>query len=147
MKIDNILLDLHGNAHISDFNCADVFEPGRLMYDKIGTAFYMGEYAVLQNAARLSETASAPEMVRKENKGYDWRVDLWQLGGIVFEMLFDRPAFGRKRDIEHFVTEVTTRDVEFPDPKELAKLLAPPSEEATDLIRKVRASIFCHSYS
>jgi serine/threonine kinase 32 len=72
IKPDNILLDDHGHAHLSDFNIATQFYPNKPQrFSRAGSLAYM-----------------SPEIVGKQ--GYSTSVDLWSLGVTAFELLFGK---------------------------------------------------------
>ncbi|XP_061408734.1 serine/threonine-protein kinase 32B-like isoform X7 [Lethenteron reissneri] len=73
IKPDNILLDEHGHAHITDFNIATVVKEGEQASSMAGTKPYM-----------------APEMFRSYVEGaprYSPAVDWWSLGVTAYELL------------------------------------------------------------
>ncbi|XP_032806145.2 serine/threonine-protein kinase 32B-like isoform X2 [Petromyzon marinus] len=73
IKPDNILLDEHGHAHITDFNIATVVKEGEQASSMAGTKPYM-----------------APEMFRSYVEGaprYSSAVDWWSLGVTAYELL------------------------------------------------------------
>ncbi|CAM9393947.1 serine/threonine-protein kinase 32B-like isoform X2 [Lampetra fluviatilis] len=73
IKPDNILLDEHGHAHITDFNIATVVKEGEQGSSMAGTKPYM-----------------APEMFRSYVEGtprYSPAVDWWSLGVTAYELL------------------------------------------------------------
>uniref|UniRef100_A0A1I8A2N8 Protein kinase domain-containing protein n=1 Tax=Steinernema glaseri TaxID=37863 RepID=A0A1I8A2N8_9BILA len=79
VKPENILLDDHGHAHLTDLNLATKLEPGALVTSFSGTRPYM-----------------APEILLTElgqSAGYDHRVDWWSLGVLFYEMLQGRPPY------------------------------------------------------
>ncbi|KAI5716045.1 hypothetical protein M8J77_026506 [Diaphorina citri] len=81
IKLDNILLDEEGHAHITDFNIATVLEENQLATSMSGTKPYI-----------------APEIflvATDEVLGYSYSVDWWSLGVTLFEIL----ARGRPFDI------------------------------------------------
>lgn len=96
LKMDNILLNSQGHAHITDFNCATWFKDRRKRTTVTGTRRYM-----------------SPEMLSK--KGYSWEVDYWGLGNIVYEMLFFRFPFGYKVKSEEELRKAILEDgLKFP---------------------------------
>lgn len=87
IKPDNILLNPKGHAHLTDFNCATVFEHSKPMYSKTGTPSYM-----------------APEVYN--DFGYDNSVDWWSLGIVLFEVYHGkRPFCGTT--IEELAVQIT----------------------------------------
>lgn len=74
LKPDNILLDINGHAHITDFNVAIHYSSSRLHSSVAGSLAYM-----------------APEVCTR--KGYSWQVDWWSLGVCAWELLFRRRPF------------------------------------------------------
>ncbi|KAF9109422.1 hypothetical protein BGX27_007644 [Mortierella sp. AM989] len=81
LKPDNILLDEHGHAHLTDFNIAVYFNPNKPLLSIAGSMAYM-----------------APEVLLR--KGYFESVDWWSLGVITFELLFGkRPFRGKSNDL------------------------------------------------
>lgn len=77
IKPDNVLLDEHGYAHLTDFNIAVKMHQKRLRTSIAGSLAYM-----------------APEIFLKE--GYDGSVDWWSLGVLAFELLTGRRPFNGK---------------------------------------------------
>ncbi|KAL0073607.1 kinase-like protein [Phycomyces blakesleeanus] len=72
VKPENILLDQHGHAHLSDFNIATRFD----------------QYSPLQWSVAGSPAYMAPEILSK--KGYSTSVDWWSLGVVAYELLFGK---------------------------------------------------------
>ncbi|SAM01393.1 hypothetical protein [Absidia glauca] len=96
IKPDNILLDDHGHAHLSDFNIATQFYPNKPQrFSRAGSLAYM-----------------SPEIVGKQ--GYSTSVDLWSLGVTAFELLFGkRPFTGKSSD--QITQAILHDDLVFPD--------------------------------
>ncbi|KAG0004356.1 hypothetical protein BGZ65_000515, partial [Modicella reniformis] len=81
LKPDNVLLDEHGHAHLTDFNIAVCYNPSKPLVSIAGSMAYM-----------------APEVLLR--KGYLASVDWWSLGVIMFELLFGkRPFRGKTNEI------------------------------------------------
>jgi serine/threonine protein kinase len=72
VKLQNILLDLHGHAVLSDFGLSKMFLPHEKhkAYSWCGTLKYM-----------------APEVIKRSDAGYDMAVDWWSLGIVTYELL------------------------------------------------------------
>ncbi|KAG0363695.1 hypothetical protein BGZ54_008068 [Gamsiella multidivaricata] len=81
LKPDNVLLDEHGHAHLTDFNIAVYYNPSKPLLSIAGSMAYM-----------------APEVLLR--KGYFESVDWWSLGVVMFELLFGkRPFRGKSNDL------------------------------------------------
>jgi serine/threonine protein kinase len=74
LKPENILLDRNGHIKLTDFGLSKEFEGEHRTFTFCGTCEYM-----------------APEIVKRE--GYDYRVDIWALGIVFYEMLFQVTPF------------------------------------------------------
>ncbi|KAL5526355.1 hypothetical protein ACEPAF_8078 [Sanghuangporus sanghuang] len=95
IKPDNILLDIMGHAHITDFNVAIHYSTTRLHTSVAGSLAYM-----------------APEVCGR--KGYSWQADWWSLGICAYELLFGRRPFeGRTSD--SLTTAICREHLRFPD--------------------------------
>ncbi len=91
MKPDNILVDSKGHLKISDFGLSSPFEYQRRIVnpnrenkekEKIGN--------VNKRRKKLFSTVGTPDYIAPEvffHKGYDYRVDWWSVGVILFEMI------------------------------------------------------------
>ena len=79
LKPENLLFDAEGYLKLADFGCGEIDKDR--MKGLSGTPEYM-----------------APEMVRdsKEGSGYDFGVDWWALGCLMFEMMTKRTPFVNK---------------------------------------------------
>ena len=74
IKLENILLDHHGNLKIADFGVSKLVSP-EVMYDACGTPAYI-----------------APEMLT--GRGYKGvTVDIWSAGIVLYTMLFGNVPF------------------------------------------------------
>ncbi|KAG0257202.1 hypothetical protein BG011_004088 [Mortierella polycephala] len=81
LKPDNVLLDEHGHAHLTDFNIAVYFNPSKPLVSIAGSMAYM-----------------APEVLMRQ--GYLESVDWWSLGVVMFELLFGkRPFRGKSNEL------------------------------------------------
>lgn len=74
VKPDNVLLDADGHVHLTDFNVASDYTPGRNLTSKSGTLAYL-----------------APEVY--SGQGYDVRADWWSLGVLFYECIYNKRPF------------------------------------------------------
>ncbi|KAF9245341.1 kinase-like domain-containing protein [Melanogaster broomeanus] len=100
LKPDNILLDEHGHAHLTDFNIAVHYSERRLLTGVAGSMAYM-----------------APEILTK--RGYTYTIDWWSLGVCAYELLFGRRPFRGKTnsDLTHSISKDSLRFPEDADKK------------------------------
>jgi serine/threonine kinase 32 len=131
--MDNVLLDLNGHAHITDFNCATVFRPGEWRHNHHGTRRYMGKPFHIVSIPP-TKNGKAPEMVQK--LGYDWRADFWNLGNLVYELFFYRHPFGYKMKTTAEIDKSIVED-ELQFPPNAEELCSP---ECIDFIKGVSRS-------
>ncbi|KAG0291599.1 hypothetical protein BGZ96_005029 [Linnemannia gamsii] len=104
LKPDNVLLDEHGHAHLTDFNIAVYFNPTKPLMSIAGSMAYM-----------------APEVLLR--KGYFESVDWWSLGVVMFELLFGkRPFRGKSNDL---LTSSILRDP-LPFPENVHEMVSAP---------------------
>ncbi|KAF9545723.1 hypothetical protein EC957_010586 [Mortierella hygrophila] len=104
LKPDNVLLDEHGHAHLTDFNIAVYFNPTKPLMSIAGSMAYM-----------------APEVLLR--KGYFESVDWWSLGVVMFELLFGkRPFRGKSNDL---LTSSILRDP-LPFPENAHEMVSAP---------------------
>ena len=90
LKPENVLLDTDGNAKIADFGICIKLEEEKC-YETIGTIQYM-----------------APEIFKE--KGYDFSVDIWAFGCLMYEMVAGVPPFVGNTDQE-IETKIKTVDL------------------------------------
>ncbi|KAF9080590.1 hypothetical protein BGX23_001926, partial [Mortierella sp. AD031] len=104
LKPDNVLLDEHGHAHLTDFNIAVYYNPTKPLLSIAGSMAYM-----------------APEVLLR--KGYFESVDWWSLGVVMFELLFGRRPFrGKSNDL---LTNSILRDP-LPYPENVEDIISAP---------------------
>ena len=114
IKAANVLLSHEGVGRLGDF----------------GVAVSMPEGGGLLTAVCGTQDNMAPEMVlcgHGEAAGYDMGVDMWQMGLLVFEMLFGRHPFRRETEIETLAA-ILRGDFAMP-------VTAAVSQQARDLVR------------
>ncbi|CDJ45837.1 Aurora kinase, putative [Eimeria brunetti] len=108
LKLENLLLTKGNVLKIADFGwCGSIVGRYR-SFSFCGTLDYL-----------------APEMVK--GQGHDWRVDLWSLGVLLYELLDGRPPFQSTRHFE-LVQRIVTVDIRIP---------SHIKEDAADLIEKL----------
>ncbi|CDI86261.1 Aurora kinase, putative [Eimeria praecox] len=108
LKLENLLLTKGNVLKIADFGwCGSIVGRNR-SFSFCGTLDYL-----------------APEMVK--GQGHDWRVDLWSLGVLLYELLDGRPPFQSTRHFE-LVQRIVTVDVRIPNHIK---------EDAADLIKNL----------
>ncbi|KAG0329987.1 hypothetical protein BGZ99_009431 [Dissophora globulifera] len=95
LKPDNVLLDEHGHAHLSDFNIAVYYSPSKPLMSIAGSMAYM-----------------APEVLLR--KGYYASVDWWSLGVVMFELLFGKRPF-RGKSNELLTNSIIRDPLPFPE--------------------------------
>ena len=116
IKPDNVLLDKHGNAHVSDFNIA----------------VYSRDLSKPHTSVAGSVAYMAPEVVDPARPGYSWQIDYWSLGVVAYELLWHvRPYDGASA--EAITTAIQTTDAAVPPTVDGAQLV---SDEAVAAIRK-----------
>ncbi|KAF9349756.1 hypothetical protein BGX26_011988 [Mortierella sp. AD094] len=104
LKPDNVLLDEHGHAHLTDFNIAVYYNPAKPLMSVAGSMAYM-----------------APEVLLR--KGYLESVDWWSLGVVMFELLFgNRPFRGKSNEL---LTNSILRDP-LPFPENVMEIVSEP---------------------
>ncbi|KAF9111570.1 hypothetical protein BGX27_004735 [Mortierella sp. AM989] len=112
LKPDNVLLDEHGHAHLTDFNIAVYFNPAKPLMSIAGSMAYM-----------------APEVLLR--KGYLESVDWWSLGVVMFELLFGkRPFRGKSNEL---LTNAILHDP-LPFPENVREMV---SEPCLDVLSKL----------
>ena len=111
-KPENLLLDCDGNIKLCDFGWSAENSSSGARETFCGTFDYM-----------------APEMIL--NKPHDFRLDIWCLGILLFEILHGKAPFPGKNDQEKCMNIIKNRTIDFN-----------VSPDAEDLIRKVIYPIF-----
>ena len=115
LKPENVLIDVDGHIKLADFGLCKRFErPHARSYSFCGSPEYM-----------------SPEML--EGEGHDFRVDLYSLGAILFEMLTGLPPF-YSADTKAMYYAILSEELEFPsylsgDAVELLKALLQKDSE------------------
>ena len=85
IKLDNILLDGHGNIKLGDFGVSRKIEENEILFEQCGTPAYI-----------------APEIISDE--GYkEGTVDIWSAGVVLFAMLYGNVPFKghNMKDLHH----------------------------------------------
>eukprot|EP00826_Nyctotherus_ovalis_P030099 TRINITY_DN2390_c0_g4_i1.p1 TRINITY_DN2390_c0_g4~~TRINITY_DN2390_c0_g4_i1.p1 ORF type:complete len:720 (-),score=267.85 TRINITY_DN2390_c0_g4_i1:106-2265(-) len=108
IKPENILMDAKDSAKLCDFGWSNFFNSSRTRYTYCGTPDYL-----------------SPEMIRQQ--GHDQRLDIWNLGVLLFEMLTGRPPFEGRNQKELFDNIIRLK---ISYPKDFPKL-------AKDLVAKL----------
>eukprot|EP01127_Copromyxa_protea_P018181 TRINITY_DN5655_c0_g1_i1.p1 TRINITY_DN5655_c0_g1~~TRINITY_DN5655_c0_g1_i1.p1 ORF type:complete len:336 (-),score=61.28 TRINITY_DN5655_c0_g1_i1:97-1104(-) len=113
IKPENLLLSLNGQVKIADFGWSvHVSSTKNRRQTLCGTLDYL-----------------PPEMVGSSVKPYDFSVDIWSLGVLMYEFLIGKPPFEAETKEE---TYLKIRDVDLSFPSSI-----PLSREAKDLITKL----------
>ena len=78
LKPENLLLDVQGNLHLTDFGLSKIQEdPTKPLHTFCGTPYYL-----------------APEIVQvSKTRGYGKAVDWWAIGVLMYELLTGQPPF------------------------------------------------------
>lgn len=97
LKLENILLDKHNNAKLSDFGFTREYTPPSLLETICGTTCYM-----------------APEMLLS-NKYSGEAVDVWSLGVICYTLLYGEMPFEEDSEIDT-KRKVIDSEPTYPDP-------------------------------
>lgn len=101
MKPGNILLDSKGNSYITDFGISASIKPGQYLKSNCGTLHYM-----------------PPEVYR--NEPYNFGMDMWAVGVIMYEMLYWQVPFDGNSEKE-LMSNVCSKQPKFVhkiDPKD-----------------------------
>lgn len=115
IKPANILLSQDGVGRLGDFGLAANLPEQQLLTAVCGTHNNM-----------------SPEMVKcghGDSEGYDTAADMWQMGLLLFEMLFGTHPFARDTEVATLTT-ILSGDFEFPTASGV-------SEPARDLVRRL----------
>ena len=94
IKPENILIEKGDSVKIADFGLATIFKGEEKFVKIVGTVFYM-----------------APEII--VYKIYDYRIDIWMLGVIFYEMLTRNLPFYSENNKEVF-EKITSGKIKFP---------------------------------
>lgn len=105
IKPDNILLDVKGHAHFTDFNIAVH------MHTSSSSTPGAPKFKLLTGVAG-SMAYMAPEVLAK--KGYTNTVDWWSLGVVAYELLFGKRPF-RGRTNGELKMAILRANLRFPD--------------------------------
>ena len=107
LKPENLLLDADGNIKLCDFGWSAENSSTGSRETFCGTFDYM-----------------APEMI--QNEPHDFRLDIWCLGILLFELLHGKAPFPGKNDHEKCMNIIKNKTINFD-----------VSNDAEDLIRRV----------
>ncbi|ORY36544.1 kinase-like protein [Rhizoclosmatium globosum] len=100
LKPDNILLDIRGNACLTDFNISTYWKEGKPLHAVAGSLVYM-----------------APEIL-EQKAGYTYTIDWWSLGVIHYEMLCGKRPFRAKKN-DDLKKLIISGPLEFPPDDEI----------------------------
>jgi len=95
LKPENVLFDSKGHVRLVDFGLAKCIEASGSSNSLVGTPEYV-----------------APEVLLKKN--YDFSVDFWNLGCVMFEMLIGRPPFLGK-NLHEVLKNIVNKEIELND--------------------------------
>jgi serine/threonine protein kinase len=110
LKPPNILIDVEGHPHITDFGLAISEEAQHLAAGQVaGTPAYM-----------------SPEQVRGESQWLDGRTDIWSLGVILYELLTGRKPFG-DHDLPSCLAAIQNRTPK--PPRQVSNAIPEPLQE------------------
>ncbi|KAI8617859.1 kinase-like domain-containing protein [Chytriomyces sp. MP71] len=94
LKPDNILLDMAGHIHLTDFNISVSIDKSSILKSQSGTLPYM-----------------APEVF--DDQGYYWQVDWWGFGITLYELIYyKRPFRGKKSNT--LIANIREAELVFP---------------------------------
>jgi len=110
LKLENILLDAHGNAKLGDFGLAAKMVPGHQLSGCCGSPNY-----------------AAPELWRKGAQYHGQPADVWSCGVVLYALLTGQMAYDAD-DIPSLVRNVINADYKVP---------SRTSPEANDLLAKM----------
>ena len=111
IKPENILLDKDNNVKLCDYGWASFITPGKFLTVYCGTPEYV-----------------APEMVKKYP--YNEKIDIWGIGVLIFELVFNYPPFSSSLNEERF-NNIKNRKINWPQD------LNETHNDVKDLIEKI----------
>ena len=112
IKPENILLDAsQKNIKVIDFGMSKVIDPNDIMFERVGTAYYI-----------------APEVLEGM---YDEKCDIWSAGVILYILLCGYPCFNGETD-EKIYKQIKKKKYSFPSPE-----WDVISDDAKNLIKKM----------
>ena len=89
MKPENVLLDENGHCRLVDFGLSETNIQNRAKWEKLTLK---KKFSESNNIVRGTADYMAPELFKK-NAHHDYKVDLWALGVLIYEMIVSLPAF------------------------------------------------------
>jgi serine/threonine protein kinase len=86
LKPENVLLDMNGHAHLTDFGLSKTIETsGQKLHTFCGTPYYLAPELITHGST-----------ARGKGKGYSKDIDWWAVGILCYELLIGDPPFRGK---------------------------------------------------